>query len=400
MQTNLLAQIAGRRRIHPFPARMAANIPWGILAGRRRKRVLDPMAGSGTTLVVARATGHQAIGFDTDPLAILLSRVWSCNCEPERIVRAGKRTLKRAKKLASSKHAEPWPAGADRETIAFVRYWFDARAGRRLRGLADAIEIVRDTDIRRVLWCAFSRLIITKETGASRAMDVSHSRPHRTFRVAPLNPLTAYMRTLRAVVAALPFSKTTKSPLPTIRKGDARILGIKSCSVDLVITSPPYLNAIDYIRGHKLSLVWMGYSVADLRRLRTDSIGAEKGSDLNDFTREITKTLRLGDLPIRFQRMLGRYMRDMDNAIAEIVRVLRPRGEAVLVLGDCMVRGVFVPNSRIVALLAQRRGLRLVSRRRRPIPRRFRYLPPPRLGGDAKLGKRMRSEVILTFRKS
>jgi hypothetical protein len=111
---------------------MAANIPWGILAGRRRKRVLDPMAGSGTTLVVARATGHQAIGFDTDPLAILLSRVWSCNCEPERIVRAGKRTLKRAKKIASGKHAESWPAGADQETIAFVRYWFDARAGRRL----------------------------------------------------------------------------------------------------------------------------------------------------------------------------------------------------------------------------------------------------------------------------
>ena len=101
----------------------------GNIRRKRRKRVLDPMAGSGTTLVVARATGHQAIGFDTDPLAILLSRVWSCNCEPERIVRAGKRTLKRAKKLASSKHAEPWPAGADQETIAFVRYWFDARAG-------------------------------------------------------------------------------------------------------------------------------------------------------------------------------------------------------------------------------------------------------------------------------
>ena len=400
MQTNLLSQIAGRRRIHPFPARMAANIPWEILAGRRRKRVLDPMAGSGTTLVVARATGHQAIGFDTDPLAVLLSRVWSCNCEPERIIHAGKRTLKRATKLASNKQAESWPTGADQETITFVRYWFDARAGKRLRALADAIEIVRDTDIRRVLWCAFSRLIITKETGASRAMDVSHSRPHRAFRMAPLNPLTAYMRTLHAVVAALPFSKATKLPLPTIREGDARILGVKNCSVDLVITSPPYLNAIDYIRGHKLSLVWMGYSVAGLRRLRTDSIGAEKGLDLNDFTLEITKTLRLGNLPIRFKRMLGRYMRDMDKAIAEIIRVLRPRGEAVLVLGDCMIRGIFVPNSRIVALLAQRRGLRLVSRRRRPIPGRFRYLPPPRLSGDAKLGKRMRSEVVLTFRKS
>jgi hypothetical protein len=357
------------------------------------------MAGSGTTLVVARATGHHAIGFDSDPLAVLLSSVWSCNCDPERITHAAKKTVKRASEAAGNKHAEPWPAGADQETIGFVRYWFDVRAARRLRALADAIGNVGECEIRRVLWCAFSRLIITKEVGASRAMDVSHSRPHRKFRAARLNPLSAYMNAVRAVLASLPFSKTAKLPPTTVRKGDARSLRVEDCSVDLVITSPPYLNAIDYIRGHKLSLIWMGYSVADLRTLRTESIGAEKGLDLNDFTREITKTLRLGDLPIRFQRMLGRYMRDMDKSIAEIIRVLRPRGEAVLVMGDCVIRGVFVPNSRIVALLAQRRGLRLVSRRRRPIPKRFRYLPPPRLGGDAKLGKRMRSEVVLTFRK-
>jgi hypothetical protein len=379
---------------------MAANIPWGILAGRRRKRVLDPMAGSGTTIVVARATGHEAIGFDADPLAVLLTRVWSCDCEPERIIGAAEEMVERAKKLASDKEAESWPAGANQETITFVRYWFDIRAARRLRALADAIATVGQRNVSRVLWCAFSRLIITKDVGASRARDVSHSRPHRAFKVAPLNPLTAYMGAVRAVVAALPFSKAAKLPLTRIRKGDARSLGVEDCSIDLVITSPPYLNAIDYIRGHKLALVWMGHSVADLRKLRTDSIGTEKGVDSNKFTNHITKTLRIGKLPMRFQRMLGRYILDMDSALAEITRVLRPRGEAVLVLGDCTIRGVFVPNSRIIALLAQRRGLKLRSRRRRPIPGRFRYLPPPGLSGDAQLGKRISSEVVLTFRKS
>src|SRR5712691_5162430 len=125
MRTNLLSQIAGRRRIHPFPARMAANIPWEILAGKRRRCVLDPMAGSGTTLVVARATGHDAIGFDTDPLAVLLARVWSRDSEPAQVLRAGERALEHANKLASSNRAEFWPANADEETVEFVRYWFD-----------------------------------------------------------------------------------------------------------------------------------------------------------------------------------------------------------------------------------------------------------------------------------
>ena len=41
------------------------------------------MVGSGTTTVVARARGHIAIGFDTDPLAVLLSKAWSTNVAAE-----------------------------------------------------------------------------------------------------------------------------------------------------------------------------------------------------------------------------------------------------------------------------------------------------------------------------
>src|SRR3712207_7608036 len=45
------------------------------------------------------------------------------------------------------------------------------------------------------------------------------------------------------------------------------------------ITSPPYLNAIDYLRGHRLSLVWLGYRIGDLRLTRAVSIGAERRPD-------------------------------------------------------------------------------------------------------------------------
>src|SRR3546814_15491996 len=64
------------RTVHPFPARMAPELALASLGKLRANSiVLDPMAGSGTVLRQALALGHRAIGFDMDPLAVLMSRV-------------------------------------------------------------------------------------------------------------------------------------------------------------------------------------------------------------------------------------------------------------------------------------------------------------------------------------
>src|SRR3546814_13429090 len=51
--------------------------------------------------------------------------------------------------------------------------------------------------------------------------------------------------------------------------GDARDLALDARSVDAIVTSPPYLNAIDYMRGHRMSLVWLGYRLDELRTIRS-----------------------------------------------------------------------------------------------------------------------------------
>ena len=63
--------------IHPFPARMAPDIAQGFLEDcAEGGRILDPMCGSGTVLRAAVEAGLDCTGVDTDPLAVLLSRVW------------------------------------------------------------------------------------------------------------------------------------------------------------------------------------------------------------------------------------------------------------------------------------------------------------------------------------
>jgi len=387
---------------------MAPEVAWRELPkGREQLRVLDPMSGSGTTLVTARLRGHEAVGFDRDPLAVLISGAWVSDVDSANAVSKAEEVLKRARALALTyklKKSKAFPKEADQETKDFIRFWFDDTNRIQLTALSQTISRLRDLSLRNLMWCAFSRLIITKKIGVSLAMDVSHSRPHRKYKVAPIQAFDHFMRSVKQLTKASPFSdKERKRPKASVKNADARKLPLKANSIDMVITSPPYLNAIDYIRGHKLSLVWMGYSISKLRVLRGTNIGTESRAE-DESDQSITDIMkgmcRGSELSIRHAGMLRQYVQDTKGILSEIYRVLRPSGKAVIVVGNCNIRETFVRNSRGIELVAEQVGLEVQKIRRRPLPENRRYLPPPTLLGAGKaLQKRMREEVILTLVK-
>jgi tRNA G10 N-methylase Trm11 len=397
----------GRSPIHPFPARMAPGIALEALGESTTKlRVLDPMAGSGTVLAVARAKGHRAFGIDVDPLAVLLAGVWTRKMDAEPVNDTVREVLNRAKEaFRSLPSGQAYPTCADDETRKFIRYWFDDYARRQLSALSTAIRHVHDDTIRDALWCGFSRLIITKSAGASLAMDLSHSRPHRTFRRAPVKPFDRFISAVETVVSNCPQPGAgAVGPAAVVKRGDARRMDIDDGSIDLVLTSPPYLNGIDYIRCSKFSLVWMGYSVGELRHIRAESVGAEASSKQAleaGWVKSLIKQLGLKPaLSLRNHALLARYVWDLGRALAEVSRVLRHGGRAVYVVGDSMSRGTFIPNSSIVTAVAQEHGLLLVSRHSRALPANRRYLPPPKRGlSSAAMNGRLRREVVVAFKK-
>jgi len=405
---NTIFETLGRGTIHPFPARMAAGIALDALGESNSPlRVLDPMAGSGTVLAVARAKGHRALGVDLDPLAVLLAGVWTRTVDAERVSDKAAEVLCRAKaafRLLSAGQA--YPPGSDDETRRFIRYWFDDYARRQLAALSGAIRRVHDEAIRNVLWCGFSRLIITKQAGASLAMDLSHSRPHRVFTRAPVLPFNRFIAAVQIVIENCPQRQSGMvGPKAIVKRGDARRLDIDDESIDLVLTSPPYLNAIDYMRCSKFSLVWMGYNISELRRIRSKSVGTEASSKQAlevAWVKSLIKQLGLKpELPSRDSALLAQYVWDMGSALSEVSRVLRRDGRAVYVVGDSMIRGTFVRNSMIVTAVADEYGLKLRSRHSRALPANRRYLPPPKRNATrAALDVRMRREIVLEFHKS
>lgn len=120
--------------VHPFPARMAPEIALNELARLRPESlVLDPMSGSGTVLRQAAELGHRAIGFDTDPLAVLISRVSVRSQRASEIAKACDAVLDIARALNSRDISLPWIDG-DSETRCFIEYWFGESQLSELRG--------------------------------------------------------------------------------------------------------------------------------------------------------------------------------------------------------------------------------------------------------------------------
>jgi ubiquinone/menaquinone biosynthesis C-methylase UbiE len=100
------------------------------------------------------------------------------------------------------------------------------------------------------------------------------------------------------------------------------------------------------------------------------------------------------ELSRRNAGLIERYAHDIHRMTGEISRVLKPRGKAVLVVGDCNVQSKFVSNSKGIAAAAALHGLRLNSQVVRDLPQSNRYLP---INTSSILSKRMRTENVMTF---
>jgi len=382
----------GLQVIHPFPARMAPEIvlrQMGLLTSS--DLVLDPMCGSGTVLRAGVENGVPVVGIDVDPMAVLMAGVW---CKPpgrSQLLHDAHELVRAAGELDATDPSElPW---VDDETVAFMEFWFAEEQRAELTKLSAALHGSRlpAADALRV---ALSRIIITKDRGASLGRDISHSRPHRVATESDFEVAIEFMKSVRRLGERLK-PELVRANARVIR-ADGRCLPrtIADSSVTSVITSPPYLNAIDYLRGHRLSLVWLGHSVDEIRAIRGGSIGVERA--LNDSSYDPLPYLTTEGKSVPSPKIVGwstRYLHDAHAASVEIARVLSPGGTITMVVGNSNVRGCKVDNAQMYVDALSEAGLTVDDAVEREIPTRSRYLPTA--AGSA-LAARMRVETVIS----
>ena len=386
--------------LHAFAAKFPPQLPHLFIHELTcpGEWVLDPMVGSGTTVVEAVLAGRHAIGIDLDPLAVLTAHVKSTPLDLPRCAQAGAQVLEQAKKSLLSGSDEKPKSTYLPQAIEFFQYWFEDHTIAELYALVQAIGRVEENDTRNFLEVVFSSTIITKTGGLSRARDLAHSRPHRDAdKQIKRSAFDVFRERLYTAVDSLEDVVDATGRQLLVR-ADARSLPLRDNSVHLIVTSPPYAaNAIDYMRAHKFSLMWFGYDPKVLSNLRNKYIGAELRSSKSEFASEaanqVLRVLRQTDG--RRAAVIAHYFHDMEIALREMLRVLVEGRAAVLVVGSSTIRGVEIKAPTVLGELAASVGFHVVGMAERRIVRNARMMPISHNSSRNGIEARMHEEGVI-----
>ena len=398
---------------HPFPAKFPPQLPRFLIEQLTvpGNVILDPMLGSGTTLVEAARLGRRAIGCDIDPLARMIAAAKLTPIDPSIALQTGLSVLSAAQRDCwqhGHRLRQDFQSRFDRKTADFIDYWFLPQHQIELFSLLQRIEALPPDGTREFLKVVFSSTIIAKSGGVSLARDLAHTRPHRDTKKAPASTFIEFAKRLERNVAAIGQNtphETAATPSPSengatdltegcrqaeVRAASAADTGLPPESIDLIVTSPPYANnAIDYMRAHKFSLVWFGWKISDLSKIRArylghDAVSGTAYSNLPDRCEETIATLAEHDH--RKALSLRRYFGEMAAVISEMRRVLKRDGAAVIVVATSNLRGIDVQTHKGLASIAESAGFHLAGIGVRRLDRDKRMMP-------ARWGNRQGSQI-------
>lgn len=346
--------------LHRFAAKYVPQVPaWALdTFGGADTVVLDPFLGSGTTLVEGLVRGGTGIGVDIDPLARFISRVKVTPVDHERIDDLG-RLLAERWRSPSTGRQPPMP------DVANFAHWFREPQWGWLGSLWDSILALDCDDAERdFLLVVFSSALrwVSNADDQSQKTYVSG-----TLRKTPPPVADVFWRFLRRAVdglAALNRRRHREAVTVIPDDADATRLGLPAASVDLAVTSPPYLDSVDYPYNMMLEYFWLGprLGVPDRRAfnaLRRRPIGAKNPSEPAGLPRALAGVVPLDAMAPSRRVAATTYFALMQRHFSEMARVLRPGARYVFVVGNSQTAGDMVPLHEALVRLAAAAGLRL-----------------------------------------
>ena len=321
-------------RLHPYHGKFIPQLVEALL-GRYLERgdhVLDPFAGSGTTLVQALESGLDATGVDVAAFNCLLMRVKTA---PYDLAELGEELRDAARRVESLPQRGARPSG-------YLREWYAPKAAAELLGFRALIPEYRHCDLLRVILSRAAR-------SARRAAHFDLEAPkapqrkeywcHKHRRdCRPVESAAGFLRrytldTLARVEAFAGVRDVDREA--TVLHGDARELGLAG-PFDGILTSPPYPGLIDYHEQHRYA-----YELLELDDRREREIGAAaSGTSL---------------------AALEAYRAGIAAVLARSAAALPPGAPVLVVVND---RRDLYPE------ILARAGLRLEARLRRHVNRR------------------------------
>jgi len=274
--------------------------------------VLDPFCGSGTTLLACKQRGINSIGLDVLPISVFAADVKTQDYDTAEL-------KKQAKILLKTKFQR-----LEFNTPPIVKRAFNKYSLEDVMFFKKEIQKIESEHTRNFLLLsllnAAMRVSYAWKDGAVIKIRKKNTPPLRKF----------FNRTLFRMIKELEQFETKPCEI-AVRQEDARITNIDDESIDAVITSPPYLNQIDYMKVYAIENFILG---------------------------------GFPDPPLRSYIGLGKdekipYFDDMNMVLKAMHRVCKPDANIAIVVGNGYLEGKIIESDVLITELAENIGFNI-----------------------------------------
>jgi hypothetical protein len=347
--------------------------------GRRKPTcVLDPFAGVGTTLVQAAIKGHSVIGFEINPYAALAAEA------KLKAFRVSTRSLDNAIE-AMRLGADSWRDGKavldlSPQTFKSRIPFFGPRIEKQVLHALEFISKIDDDRVRDLFRVAFGSVMVSFSNYTYEPSLSSRPGAGKSL-IEDADVAATLLRKLRHMRADIEW---LQSEANGAKRGNGCVYNedffsgaarLESKSVDLMITSPPYLNNYHYARNTRPQLYWLGLisSPEEQRPLEEKNFGTFwQIAREKEYVPLVIEHHGLEGILAKLRKLKpergqygGRgwanyaasYFNDCDRFLAELKRVLARSGTGVIVVGNSILQGINLPVQDLMGDIAKMHGL-------------------------------------------
>jgi DNA modification methylase len=288
--------------------------------------VLDPFLGSGTTLLACKELGIDGVGVDVAPLAVFVSRVKIADYDLEKLRETAKWLL-----------SQPFKRPNISCVSGFVRQFFLKPSLEDIIFFRERIREIEDPVVRNfftlALMNAAMKVSLAYKDGA--VLKVIRDKPVPPFR-------KFFKRLIRRMIRDL--TKLSFKPCRLeVYLGDARRMSfLEDEMFDTIITSPPYLNKIEYTKVYRIEYELFFGDV------KIDPVRSYLGLNPKNIVDQFPE--------LNLPEVAKAYFHDMRLCLEEMFRVLKPGGRVALVVAGGVFPDRVVESDKLILELAERVG--------------------------------------------
>lgn len=350
----------------------------------KKGTVLDPFAGVGTTLVEAVLAGYKAIGFEINPYAALAcSTKLSAHLIDVTSIKSHILKLKAFfKDNVSSGYIPKSEAPAGFRTRAD---FYSPSVLYKVLIIQDFISTIGDSVEQNLFKLAFAATMVSY-SNYSYEPSLSRRVSSGKAEIIDFPVLETVLSKLGEMIEDITWFQDRLAD----QQLNSSIINdtffhyeqyLEPASIDLIVTSPPYLNNYHYNRNTRPQLYWLGYATKpqDLKSLEEANFGkywqTVRDAKLLDLAfslpdtdiEERLKRLRLTNAEKKmyggngWANYAASYFNDCYKLASGIKYCLKSGGKAFVVIGNSILQGLTIPTDYYFGQIAASIGLELID---------------------------------------